>query len=183
MRKTFRWFFLGKKSFFRFLVETSSDVRKKLYRNVVKNEFYLFRKPIDETDFFDFSNVFDTYSDFWGIFLWLLANKISRKLVKTAFYRFREYTWMKNNSFWKILFRLTSELRAKLLLTVDKTFTERLSKLFSTCSGNKLKKQIFHNFFGFYVYSDFKRNIFRLLEISLCKVIKTDFFEFSRTLW
>ena len=82
-------------------------------------------------------------------FLWLLANKISRKLVKTAFYRFREYTWMKNNSFWKILFRLTSELRAKLLLTVDKTFTERLSKLFSTCSGNKMKKQIFHKLFGF----------------------------------
>ena len=116
-------------------------------------------------------------------FLWLLADKNSRKLVKTAFYRFREYTWMKNNSFWKILFRLTSELRAKLLLTVDKTFTERLSKLFSTCSGNKLKKQIFHNFFGFYVYSDFKRKLLWLLEIPFCKVTKPAFYEFSRTLW
>ena len=58
-----------------------------------------------------------------------------------------------------------------------------MSKLFSTCSGNKVKKQTFHKLFGFYVYSDFKRNLFRLLEVSLCKFVKTAFYQFRRTLW
>ena len=58
-----------------------------------------------------------------------------------------------------------------------------MSKLFSTCSGNKVKKQTFDNIFGFYVYSDFKRNLFRLLEVSLCKFVKTAFYQFRRTLW
>ena len=58
-----------------------------------------------------------------------------------------------------------------------------MSKLFSTCSGNKVKKQTFHKLFGFYVYSDFKQNLFRLLEVSLGKFVKTAFYEFRRTLW
>ena len=56
--------FFGKDLFFRFLVRTSSDVRKKHYRNVVKTNFYLLRKPVDEIYFFEFSNVFGTYSNF-----------------------------------------------------------------------------------------------------------------------
>ena len=56
---------------------------------------------------------------------------------------------MKNIFFWKLLFRLISELRAKLILTIGKSSTDRLSNLFSTCSGNKVKKQIFHNLLVF----------------------------------
>ena len=88
--------FFWKRSFFRFLVGTSSDVRKKKhYRNVVKTNFYLFRKPVDEIYFFDFSNVFDTYSDIGRKCFWFLAKKLPVKMSKIAFYRFREYTWRK----------------------------------------------------------------------------------------
>ena len=150
---------------------------------VVKTSSYLFRKPVEETDCFEFSNVFGTNWNFGRKFFQFLARKIPVKLSKLLPTGSGSTPGWKTTFFWKNLPSLISELRKKLFLTIGKNSTDRLSELFSPCSGNKVKKQVFHKIFGFHVYSDFKQNIFRLLEISLCKVIKTDFFEFSRTLW
>ena len=56
---------------------------------------------------------------------------------------------MKNNIFWKIFFRLTSEISAKLFVTIGKIFTEKLSKLFSTCSGKNWRNSFFKKFLFF----------------------------------
>ena len=50
--------FFGKILFSWFLVPTFSDVQQNFYRKVVETIFYLFRKPVDETDFVEFSYVF-----------------------------------------------------------------------------------------------------------------------------
>ena len=75
----------GKNSFPRFLVQTFSEVQQNLNRRVVKTSSYLFRKPVGETDFFEFSNVFGTYSNFGRKFFQFLAKKTSRKNVKKCF--------------------------------------------------------------------------------------------------
>ena len=183
MGQTIWWIFLEKIFFFGSWLERLLTFGQKHYRNVVKTNFYLLRKPVDEIYFFEFSNVFGTYSDFGRKCFWLLANKSSRKVFKLLLFAFRVHLDENYLFFWKNLSGLTSELRPKLFLTIGKIFAEKLSKLFSTCSGNKLKKQIFHKFFGFYVYFDFKRNFFWLLEFSLRKFVKTAFYEFRRTLW
>ena len=56
---------------------------------------------------------------------------------------------MEINFFSKILFRLTSELQEKLFLTIGKIFTEKLSKLFSTCSGKNWRNSFFKKFLFF----------------------------------
>ena len=56
---------------------------------------------------------------------------------------------MKNNIFWKNFFRLTSEISAKLFVTIGKIFTEKLSKLFSTCSGKNWRNSFFKKFLFF----------------------------------
>ena len=58
---------------------------------------------------------------------------------------------MKNNIFWKIFFRLTSEISAKLFVTIGKIFTEKMSKLFSTCSGKNWRNS-FPKKFLFFMY-------------------------------
>ena len=135
--------------FSRFLVETFSDVQQNLNRKVVKTSFYLLRKPVEETDLFEFFNVFRTYSDFQPIFFWLLAENFPIKLSKLLSTRSRSTVGWKLVFFEKFFFRSTSELRTKLFVTIGKTFTESLSEVFSTCSVNKLKKQIFHKFLVF----------------------------------
>ena len=101
MRQTIWWIFLEKLFFFGSWLERLLTFGKKHYRNVVKTNFYLFRKPVDEIYFFDFSNIFDTYSDFGRKCFWLLADKGSRKVVNLLLFAFREYTWRKNNFFFK----------------------------------------------------------------------------------
>ena len=133
--------------------------------------------------FFEFSNVFGTYSNFGRKFLRLLAKKFFRKVVKNCFLQVQEVQLDEKHFFRGNLSGLISELRAKLFLTIGKTSTDRLSKLFSACSGNNVKKQIFHKLVGFYGQSDFKRNLYRVSENSLCKFVKTAFLEFRRTPW
>ena len=113
--------FFWENLFFRFLVETTSDVRKKLYRKVVKTNFYLFRKPVDETDFFDFSNVFDTYSNFGGNFFWLLAQIIPVNLSKLLSTSSDELSDQKN--FWENFQSFFVGLWSKLFLTLAKKCT------------------------------------------------------------
>ena len=182
-RQTLWWVFNGKIHFSRFLVQTFSDVQQNLNRKIVKTSFYLFRKPVEETDLFELFNVFRTYSEFEQSFFWLLAESFHIKLSKLLSTCSGSTPGWKTTFFWQNLSGLTSELQTKLFLTIGKSSTHRLSKLFSPCLGNKVKKQIFHKLFGFYVYSDFKRNLFWLLEISLCEFVKTAFYEFRRTLW
>ena len=64
------------------MVETFSDVQQNLNRKVVKTSFYLLRKPVEETDLFEFFNVFRTYLDFQQNFFWLLAENFPIKLSK-----------------------------------------------------------------------------------------------------
>ena len=52
--------FFGKIHFSRFLVQTYSDVQRNINRKIVKTSFYLFRKPVEETDLFELFNVFRT---------------------------------------------------------------------------------------------------------------------------
>ena len=174
--------FFGKIHFSRFLVQTFSDVQQNINRKIVKTSFYLFRKPVEETDLFELFNVFRTYSEFEQSFFWLLAESFHIKLSKLLSTCSGSTPGWKTTFFWQNLSGLTSELQKKLFLTIGKSSTHRLSKLFSPCLGNKVKKQIFHKVFGFYVSSDFKRNLFWLLEISLCEFVKTAFYDFSGTL-
>ena len=118
----------------------------------------------------------ESFSDFW--------QKNSRKIVKNCFLQFQGVHLEEKEFFFrkKFLVWLPNFERSCFWLSA-KILTEKLSKLFSTCSGNKVKKQTFHQLFGFYVYSDFKRNLFRLLEFSLCKFVKTAFYQVRRTLW
>ena len=160
-----------------------SDVQQRLNRKFVKTSFYLFREPVEETDLFKCFNVFRTYSEFEQSFFWHLAQSFPIKLSKLLSTGSGNTLGWKTIFFWQNLSGLTSELQTKLFLTIGKTSTDRLSKLFSPCIGNQVKKQIFHKLFGFYVYSDFKRNLFRLLENSLCEFVETAFYEFRRILW
>ena len=108
------------------------------------------------------------FSDFW--------QKNFPQSCQTAFYAFREYSCMENSFFSKILFRLTSELQEKLFQTIGKIFTEKLSKLFSTCSGKNWRNSFFKKFLFFCVYSDFKRNLFdfwKFLFANLSKLLFT----------
>ena len=59
---------------------------------------------------------------------------------------FQRNTLIKYFLFRKILFRFFSELWANQFLTFGKIITESLFKLYSTCSGNTLRKQTYHNF-------------------------------------
>ena len=104
MRQTIWWIFFGKDLFLVPGWNVFWRSEKKHYRNVFKTNSYLFRKPVDEIYFFDFSNVFDTYSDFGRKCFWLLAKKSSRKVVKLHFFAFSEYTWMKTIFFLKKCF-------------------------------------------------------------------------------
>ena len=82
--KHFAEIFFGKILFSWFLVPTFSDVQQNFYRKVVETTtiFYLFRKPVDETDFVDFSYVFARYSKFGRRFFCFLAVKLLVKLSK-----------------------------------------------------------------------------------------------------
>ena len=84
--------------------------------------------------------------------------------------------------FWKTLPRFCGPW-AIYFLTFGNFFTERLSKLFCTCSENILKMRIFlivlflvHNQTLSKFFSDIRHKFFR-------KVLKTAFSMFRRTLW
>ena len=93
MGQTIWWIFLEKIFFFGSWLERLLTFGQKHYRNVVKTNFYLLRKPVDEIYFFEFSNVFDTYADFGRKCFWLLAIKCYHKVIKLLLFAFREYTW------------------------------------------------------------------------------------------
>ena len=111
--------FFGKNSFPRFSVQTFSEVQQNLNRRVVKTSSYLFRKPVEETDCFEFSNVFGTYSNFGRKFFQLLAKKTSRKDVKNSFLHVQGIHLEEKNIFFsKTISGLTSKLQAKFFLTI-----------------------------------------------------------------
>ena len=93
-----------KNSFRRFLVQTFSEVQQNLNRKIVKTSSYLFKKLVEETDCFEFSNVFGTYSNFGRKFFRLLAKKTSRKFVKNCFLHVQVVNLEEKKIFFKKIF-------------------------------------------------------------------------------
>ena len=162
------WYILGLWEFF-------SDFWGKIFLKVFKTASYTFRH-FDGKQFFFFNLLnFGRNSSFWLMTIFLLQN------CQNWFLRIHGNTLIKK-LFWKTLPRFCGPW-AIYFLTFGNFFTERLSKLFCTCSENILKMRIFlivlflvHNQTLSKFFSDIRHKFFR-------KVLKTAFSMFRRTLW
>ena len=91
----------GKILFFWFVVDTSFDLREKLYGKVNKTNFHVSENCFKKQFFFDFF-VFGTYSDFEQKHLWLFRikkNTLAEKLFFEKFF-FILFPNFELNSFW-----------------------------------------------------------------------------------
>ena len=137
-RRTLWW---KKKQFWNFfsdLEQTFSWILQKKGRKVVKASFYALRRTLWWKNIFlkkfysFFLSLFENFSDFLTIFF---------KVDKTAFQVFRSTLWWKIYFFSKTLHKVPFRFWAKQFPTFETIFTKRLSKPFSTWSGNISRKQ------------------------------------------
>ena len=164
--------------FFSDLEQTFSWILQKKGRKVVKASFYALRRTLWWKNIFlkkfysFFLSLFENFSDFLTIFF---------KVDKTAFQVFRSTLWWKKYFFSKTLHKVPFRFWAKQFPTFETIFTKRLSKPFSTWSGNISRKQPL-----FFLFSLHFRILVKSSQVShriSRKVVKTAFYVFRRTFW
>ena len=120
----------------------------------------MFRKPVDEIYFFDFSNVFDTYSDFGRKCFWLLAKKSSRKVVKLLLFAFREYTWMKTNFFLKKSFWFDFRTSSEAVSDYQQIFYREVVKTVLYVFRKQIEESVFSQIFWFFCIFGIQAKLF-----------------------
>ena len=130
------------------------------------------KKHFFEKNFIHFFTLFENFSDFLQFF-----SKLTKLFFKWSDRHFGEEIF-----FWKTLPKGSFRFWAKHFSTFDTIFTKRLSKPFSTWSGNISRKQTI-SFFVFNTFSDFGQKFSQVSHKFFRKVVKTAFYVFRRTVW
>ena len=142
-KNNFEFFFGPRANFFLNLAKKGPQSCQSFFLRVETNT--LMKKHFFEKILFIFLSLFENFSDFLTIFF---------KVDKTAFQVFRSTLWWKIYFFSKTLHKVPFRFWAKQFPTFETIFTKRLSKPFSTWSGNISRKQPLF-FFVFVTFSDF----------------------------
>ena len=122
------------------LIKIFSDFRQKRFEKECRNRFLHLQKTFRRNRFFIFFG-FVTFSDFGHKFSKKL-HKIFRKIVKTAFYVFRQRVWWKKGNLSKIVFFSKIEQFFSWLLA--KNIPQRWQNCFVSVKTNTL---MYNNFF------------------------------------
>ena len=184
-RRTLWWKKNNFEIFFSDLEQTFSWILQKKGRKVVKASFYALRRTLWWKNIFlkkfysFFLSLFENFSDFLTIFF---------KVDKTAFQVFRSTLWWKIYFFSKTLHKVPFRFWAKQFPTFETIFTKRLSKPFSTWSGNISRKQplffLFSLHFRILVKSSLKFRIeFREKWLKLHSTFSDEHFDEKRRFW
>ena len=107
--------------FFRTLSKLFFDFRKNFYREVVQTVLYVFRKPFEDADFFNFLIL--VQSQILSNIVSDIRHKFFRKVVETAFSMSRRTIWWK--AFFRQVLQLIFGIWSKHFMNLGEKFTEK----------------------------------------------------------
>ena len=147
------------------LTEINSDFRQKLLIKGCRNRFLHVLKTIQGNRFIDFFRYWYIFG-LWAKFFWHLP-KNDPQSWENCFLGVQTNTSVEK-FLWKTLLQFFVSFWAKYFLIFGKSFTGRLSKPFSTWSGNFSRQQIFSIFFcSCYIFGFWAKVLWHLAQIFL----------------